>query len=173
MASDTNRVSSTLIRELAAGSVVFLVALPLCLGVALASGAPLFSGLLAGIVGGIAVGLLSGSQTSVSGPAAGLTAIVAAQIATLGSFRAFLLAVVLAGLIQVALGIARAGSVAAFFPSSVIKGLLAAIGVILILKQVPHVLGHDPDPEGDMAFHQPDRESTFSELLRLIDDIHP
>jgi carbonic anhydrase/SulP family sulfate permease len=173
MAPDTNRVSSALIRDLAAGSVVFLVALPLCLGVALASGAPLFSGLLAGIVGGILVGILSGSQTSVSGPAAGLTAIVAAQIASLGSFRAFLLAVVLAGLIQVALGIARAGSIAAFFPSSVIKGLLAAIGVILILKQVPHVLGHDPDPEGEMAFHQPDRESTFSELLRLIDDIHP
>src|SRR5690242_13593511 len=112
MASDTNRVSSTLFRDLAAGLVVFLVALPLCLGVALASGAPLFSGLLAGIVGGIAVGLLSGSQTSVSGPAAGLTAIVAAQIASLGSFRAFLLALVLAGLIQVALGIARAGSIA-------------------------------------------------------------
>ena len=144
---------------------MFLVALPLCLGVALASGAPLFSGLLAGIVGGILVGLLSGSHTSVSGPAAGLTAVVAAQIASLGSFQAFLLAVVLAGLIQIGLGLARAGFIAAFFPSSVIKGLLAAIGVILILKQIPHVLGHDPDPEGDMAFQQPDRENTFSELV--------
>src|SRR3954451_5841283 len=173
MISNASLTRSTLPRDLAAGLVVFLVALPLCLGVALASNAPLFSGVLAGIVGGILVGLLSGSQSSVSGPAAGLTAIVAAQIATLGSFQAFLLAVVLAGLIQIALGLARAGFVAAFFPSSVIKGLLAAIGVILILKQIPHVLGHDPDPEGDMAFQQPDRENTISELLRLIDDVHP
>ena len=120
--------------------------------------------MLAGIVGGILVGLLSGSHTSVSGPAAGLTAVVAAQIASLGSFQAFLLAVVVAGLIQIGLGVARAGFIAAFFPSSVIKGLLAAIGVILILKQIPHVLGHDPDPEGEMAFHQPDHENTFSEL---------
>src|SRR4051794_14411346 len=148
---------STPARGLTAGLVVFLVALPLCLGVALASGAPLFAGLLAGIVGGILVGLLSGSHTSVSGPAAGLTAVVAAQIAALGSFPTFLLALLLAGFFQVALGLARAGFVAAFFPSSVIKGLLAAIGVILVLKQIPHVVGHDPDPEGDMAFDQPDR----------------
>src|SRR6186713_3702460 len=113
--------------------VVFLVALPLCLGVALASGAPLFSGLLAGIVGGILVGSLSGSQTSVAGPAAGLTAVVAAQLVTLGSFPAFLLAVVIAGLIQIGMGLAKAGFLSAFFPSSIIKGLLAAIGVILIL----------------------------------------
>ena len=166
MASRTGASPPTLPRDLTAGLVVFLVALPLCLGVALASDAPLFSGVLAGIVGGILVGMLSGSQTSVSGPAAGLTAVVAAQIAPLGSFQAFLLAVVVAGLIQIALGVARAGFVAAFFPSSVIKGLLAAIGVILILKQIPHVLGHDPDPEGDMAFLQPDRENTFSELVR-------
>ena len=166
-------LSATLPRDITSGLVVFLVALPLCLGVALASGAPLFSGVLAGIVGGILVGLLSGSQTSVSGPAAGLTAVVAAQILSLGSFPAFLLAVVLAGLIQIGLGLARAGFIAAFFPSSVIKGLLAAIGVILILKQIPHVLGHDPDPEGDMAFQQPDDENTFSELARMIGDIHP
>ena len=165
--------AATLPRDLTAGLVVFLVALPLCLGVALASNAPLFSGLVAGIVGGILVGLLSGSHASVSGPAAGLTAVVAAQIATLGSFEAFLLAVVLAGLIQIVLGIARAGFIAAFVPSSVIKGLLAAIGVILILKQIPHVLGHDPDPEGDMAFLQPDRENTFSELFAMLGDIHP
>ena len=166
-------LSATLPRDITSGVVVFLVALPLCLGVALASGAPLFSGVLAGIVGGILVGLLSGSQTSVSGPAAGLTAVVAAQILSLGSFPAFLLAVVLAGLIQIGLGLARAGFIAAFFPSSVIKGLLAAIGVILILKQIPHVFGHDPDPEGDMAFQQPDDENTFSELARTIGDIHP
>lgn len=158
-------------RDLTAGLVVFLVALPLCLGVALASGAPLFSGLLAGVIGGLLVGTLSGSQTSVSGPAAGLTAVVAAQIALLGSFETFLLALFFAGLIQIALGIARAGFIAAFFPSAVVKGLLAAIGVILILKQIPHVLGHDPDPEGDMAFAQPDQENTFTELVRMVSDL--
>ena len=165
-------LSATLPRDLTSGLVVFLVALPLCLGVALASGAPLLSGVLAGIVGGILVGMLSGSHTSVSGPAAGSTAVVAAQIVALGSFPAFLLAVVLAGLIQIGLGLARAGFLAAFFPSSVIKGLLAAIGVILILKQIPHLFGHDPDPEGDLAFQQPDHENTFSELARTIGDIH-
>ncbi len=159
-----------LLRDAKAGLVVSLVALPLCLGVALASNAPLFSGLISGVLGGILVGLLSGSRTSVSGPAAGLTAVVAAQLLLLGSFPAFLLAVVLAGLIQIGLGLARAGFIAAFFPSSVIKGLLAAIGVILILKQIPHVVGHDPDPEGDMAFSQPDLHSTFGELLDLLDD---
>lgn len=153
--------------------VVFLVALPLCLGVALASNAPLFSGLVAGIVGGVVVGLVSRSQTSVSGPAAGLTVVVAAQIGALGSFPTFLMAVVVAGLIQIGLGMIRAGFIAAFFPSSVIKGLLAAIGVILILKQIPHILGHDTDPEGDMAFQQPDHENTFSELGELLGDLHP
>ncbi len=153
--------------------VVFLVALPLCLGVALASGAPLFSGLLAGIVGGIVVGIASGSHTSVSGPAASLTAVVAAQIASLGSFEAFLTAVVIAGLIQIILGVLRAGFVAAFIPTAVIRGLLAAIGVILILKQVPHVFGHDTDPEGDMSFLQPDRQNTFSELFQTLSDINP
>jgi len=164
---------SVLAADAISGTVVFLVALPLCLGVALASGAPLFSGILAGIVGGIVVGSLSGSNTSVSGPAAGLTAIVAVQLKTLGSFEAFLLAVVIAGLIQIGLGIARAGFIAAFFPTSVIKGLLAAIGAILILKQIPHVLGHDADPEGEMAFFQPDQENTFSELSRLLENLHP
>ncbi|MCG6158487.1 sulfate transporter [Rubinisphaera sp. ICM_H10] len=164
---------SYFLRDFTSGLVVFLVALPLCLGIALASGAPLFSGLLAGCVGGLVVGALSGSHTSVSGPAAGLTAIVSAQIATLGSFDAFLLAVVFAGVIQVVLGILRAGALSAFFPSSVIKGLLAAIGVILILKQIPHVLGHDTDPEGEMSFKQPDNHNTFSELLTLFEgEIH-
>jgi carbonic anhydrase len=163
---------SSLAKDLPAGLVVFLVALPLCLGVALASNAPLFSGIIAGIVGGIVVGVLSGSQTSVAGPAAGLTAIVAAQIATLGSFKAVMMATVLAGVIQIGLGVARAGFIAAFFPSSVIKGLLAAIGVILILKQIPHVIGHDTDPVGDLAFNQPDHENTFTELLAAALDIH-
>ena len=118
-----------LVADLKAGLVVFLVALPLCLGIALASNAPMFSGILAGIVGGLVVGAISRSHTSVSGPAAGLTAVVAVQIAILGSFEAFLLAVVLGGLLQIGLGILRAGALADFVPSSVIKGLLAAIGL--------------------------------------------
>lgn len=152
--------------------VVFLVALPLCLGIALASGAPLFAGIVAGVVGGIIVGALSGSHTSVSGPAAGLTAVVLAQITALGTYETFLLAVAIAGVMQMGLGLARAGALSAFVPSSVIKGLLAAIGVILILKQIPHVLGHDTDPEGEMRFEQPDRENTFSALLEIVTDLH-
>ena len=173
MPATVSNPASTFFKDLSAGVVVFLVALPLCLGVALASNAPLFSGVLAGIIGGVVVGILSGSQTSVSGPAAGLTAIVAAQIGKLGSFETFLLAVVLAGVIQIIMGVFRAGFIAAFFPTSVIKGLLAAIGVILILKQIPHVLGHDPDPEGDMSFEQPDHENTFTELWSALFDIQP
>jgi len=163
----------TIPRDLTAGLVVFLVALPLCLGVALASNAPLFSGILAGIVGGVLVGVLSGSHTSVSGPAAGLTAVVAAQIGNLGTFDAFLVAVVIAGVFQIILGVCKAGFIAAFFPSSVIKGLLAAIGVILILKQIPHVVGHDADPMGNKAFLQADNENTFSELVEAWFDIQP
>lgn len=146
--SKNNRYSiPSFAKDSMSGVIVFLVALPLCLGIALASGAPLFSGLVAGIVGGVVVGALSGSHTSVSGPAAGLTAIVAAQIATLGSFQSFLLAVVLCGVFQVILGLIKAGSLSAFFPSSVIKGLLAAIGTILIIKQLPYLLGHDMVPK--------------------------
>lgn len=163
----------TLPKDITASIAVFLVALPLCLGIALASNAPLFSGLISGIVGGIVVGILSGSHKSVSGPAAGLTAIVAAQIAALGSFEAFLAAVVVAGVMQVVMGTLRLGFIAAFFPLSVIKGLLAAIGLILILKQIPHVLGHDTDAEGEMSFEQPDHENTFSELLATVSDIQP
>jgi carbonic anhydrase/SulP family sulfate permease len=162
---------TTFPRDLTAGLVVFLVALPLCLGVALASGAPLFSGLLAGIIGGVIVGSISQSHTSVSGPAAGLTAIVAAQITQLGSFENFLLAVFVAGLIQIVLGCARAGGIAALVPSGVIKGLLAAIGLILVLKQIPHLLGHDTDPEDDMSFAQPDHENTFTELVAMLGDV--
>ena len=159
--------------DFAAGIVVFLVALPLCLGIALASGAPLMSGLIAGVVGGLLVSWLSGSHTSVSGPAAGLTAVVVSQIDKLGGFDAFLVAVVLAGILQIILGAIRAGSLAVFFPSSVIKGLLAAIGVILILKQIPHLFGHDPDWMGDMGFIQNDGKNTFTELAATLFDIHP
>lgn len=169
----TTYQTSTLIEDLLAGLVVFLVALPLCLGVALASNAPIFSGILAGIIGGIIIGCLSGSHTSVSGPAAGLTAVVAAQIGALGSFEAFLMAVFLAGMLQILLSFMKMGYIAAFFPSSVIKGLLAAIGIILILKQIPHILGHDSDPMGDKSFFQPDNKNTLSELFDSFFDIQP
>lgn len=159
----------TLVKDFTSGIVVFLVALPLCLGIAVASDAPPFAGLLAGIIGGIIVGAISGSHTSVSGPAAGLTAIISAQLAALGSFEALLLAIVIGGIIQIVFGVMKAGALSAFFPSSVIKGLLAAIGVILILKQIPHLLGHDTDPEGEMSFQQPDEETTLSEFGTLID----
>lgn len=154
--------------DLSASFVVFLVALPLCLGIAVASGAPPLAGLIAGIVGGIVVGALSGSQVSVSGPAAGLTAIVLTAIETMETYEMFLLAVVLSGVIQVMLGALKAGVIAYFFPNSVIKGMLAAIGLILILKQIPHALGYDADYEGDMSFIQPDNENTFTELYKAF-----
>lgn len=128
--------------DLPASLVVFLVALPLCLGIALASGAPLFGGIIAGIVGGILVAFLSGSALSVSGPAAGLTVIVLNGITELGNYETFLLSVVLAGFIQLLLGYLKAGVIAYYFPSSVIKGMLAAIGIILILKQAPVAIGY-------------------------------
>jgi MFS superfamily sulfate permease-like transporter len=159
--------------DLPASIVVFLVALPLCLGVALASGAPLFSGIIAGVVGGIVVGFISGSALSVSGPAAGLTTIVLASIGSMGSFDAFLVTVVLAGAIQVTLGFLRAGSVGNYFPSAVIKGMLAAIGIILILKQLPHAVGFDRDFEGDESFFQKDGENTFSEIHQALGYLHP
>lgn len=159
--------------DLTAGLVVFFVALPLCLGIALASNAPIVSGILSGIVGGIVIGFLSGSHTSVSGPAAGLAAIVASQIIILGSFRAFLVAVIIAGILQVVMGLLRVGFIAEFFPSSVIKGLLAAIGLLMILKQLPHLFGWDKDYEGDMAFMQLDHENTFSELFSMVNNLHP
>lgn len=132
--------------DLPAGLSVFLVALPLCLGIALASGAPLYSGLLSGIVGGIVVSLISGSQLAVSGPAAGLSTVVAGYILSFGDYRLFLPAIVVAGLMQVILGVFRFGAIANYFPSSVIKGMLAAIGIILISKQIPLAIGYDqPD----------------------------
>jgi carbonic anhydrase len=154
--------------DIPAGLVVFLVALPLCLGVALASGAPLLSGIISGVIGGIIVGFLSQSHTSVSGPAAGLSAIVLSSILKLGSFETFLLAVVLAGAFQIVLGLFKGGFIANYIPSNVIKGLLAAIGVILILKQIPHAVGYDKDPEDDFSFSQADGENTFSELLQIF-----
>lgn len=157
--------------DLPAGVVVFLVAMPLCLGIALASGAPLFSGLIAGMVGGLVVGTLSGSPLGVSGPAAGLAVIVLNAITDLGSFDIFLCAVIVGGLFQLALGFLKAGIVAYYFPSSVINGMLAGIGVIIILKQIPHGVGYDSDPEGDLSFVQPDQHNTFSELLYMFDGI--
>lgn len=154
-------------QDIPAALVVFLVALPLCLGIAMASGAPLFSGLIAGIVGGIVVGALSKSPLSVSGPAAGLTVIVLNAIQTLPSFEAFLLAVCLAGMFQMLLGICRAGAFGDYVPSYVINGLLAAIGLILILKQIPHAVGYDRNFEGDMAFPQGDGYNTFSALTQF------
>jgi len=164
----SNKIFSSIKNDFPAGLVVFLVALPLCLGIALASGAPLFSGIITGIVGGIVVGILSKSGVSVSGPAAGLTVIVLSAIATLGSWEAFLVAVVLAGVIQLLLGFVKAGIVSHYFPSSVIKGMLAAIGLILILKQIPHALGWDADYEGDLFFNQADGENTFTELVKAV-----
>jgi SulP family sulfate permease len=160
-------------QDLPASIVVFFVAVPLCLGIALASGAPLFAGIIAGIVGGIIVGIVSGSPLGVSGPAAGLAVIVLTAIGTLGSWPVFLLAVVLAGCIQLALGFARAGFIAYFFPSSVIKGMLTGIGLLIILKQIPHALGWDKDVEGDDAFIQADGQNTLSEITKALDFITP
>lgn len=151
--------------DISAALVVFLVALPLCLGIALASGAPLLSGIIAGVVGALVIAPLSGSQLSVSGPAAGLTVIILSAIQTLGSFEALLAAVVVAGVLQVIFGYLKAGIIGYYFPSSVIKGMLAAIGVILILKQIPHALGYDVVAMGDEAFDQPDKQNTFTELI--------
>jgi MFS superfamily sulfate permease-like transporter len=157
--------------DFASGLVVFLVALPLCLGIALASGAPLFSGIIAGVVGGIVVGYLSKSHLSVSGPAAGLTAIVLTAITDLGAFNIFLTAVVLAGVMQLLLGFIKAGSISNYFPTNVIEGMLAGIGVIIILKQIPHAFGYDPDFVGDEAFFQSDGQNTFSELFQVFNHI--
>ena len=159
--------------DLPASIVVFFVALPLCLGIALASGAPLFSGVIAGIIGGIVVGSLSGSKIGVSGPAAGLAAIVLSAIATLGSYENFLVAVVLGGFIQILFGILKAGIIGYYFPSSVIKGMLTGIGIIIILKQIPHFFGYDSNPEGAWSFMQIDGENTFSELFNMINYIKP
>jgi MFS superfamily sulfate permease-like transporter len=159
--------------DILSGAVVFLVALPLCLGIALASGAPLFAGIISGIIGGIVVGVLSKSQLSVSGPAAGLTAIILAAIGTLGSYQTFLVAVVLAGAIQILLGLVKAGTISNYFPSNVIEGMLTAIGVIIILKQLPHAIGYDVDNEGDFFFIEKNTgHNTFSALIDAVNYSH-
>ncbi len=173
MTSQINYYLKHLHQDLPASIVVFLVALPLCLGVALASGAPLFSGIIAGLVGGILVSWASGSQLSVSGPAAGLTVIVFDAIETLGGFGGFLLSVVMAGGLQIVLGFLKAGVIGAFFPASVIKGMLAAIGLILIIKQTPHATGFDSSFEGDESYMQETAESSFFELSQALEAITP
>ncbi|HRG00799.1 MAG TPA: SulP family inorganic anion transporter [Bacteroidia bacterium] len=162
-----------LFADIKAGVVVFLVALPLCLGIAMACKVPLFSGIIAGVVGGILVTVFSGSKYSVSGPAAGLTAIVLASVSQLGSYQAFLAAVVFAGVFQLILGILKAGSVGNYIPNAVIKGMLAGIGIILIIKQIPHLFGYDKDPLGDEEFVQIDGENSFTELVNMINYITP
>jgi MFS superfamily sulfate permease-like transporter len=157
--------------DFASGLVVFLVALPLCLGIAMASGAPLFSGIISGVIGGIVVGYLSKSHISVSGPAAGLTAIVLTAITDLGAFDIFLTAVFISGLIQLALGFIKAGSISNYFPTNVIEGMLAGIGIIIILKQLPHAFGYDSDFEGDQSFLQSDGGNTFSSILGIFNYI--
>jgi MFS superfamily sulfate permease-like transporter len=163
----------SLVYDFPASIVVFLVALPLCLGIALGSNAPLFSGIIAGIVGGIVIGALSGSQLSVSGPAAGLTAIVAGAIGKLDVYEIFLLAVVIGGVIQLVLGFVKAGVLGDYVPFSVIKGMLAAIGLILILKQLPHLFGYNADFVGDETFEQKDGENTFTSIFRSLQNIVP
>lgn len=160
-------------RDLPASIVVFFVALPLCLGIALASGAPLFAGVIAGIVGGIVVGFASGSQLGVSGPAAGLAVIVLAAIGDLGSYEVFLASLVLAGVFQFLLGQLKAGFIAYFVPSSVIKGMLTGIGLLIILKQIPHAFGYDADYEGDESFQSPTGQNTFTDLFQAWDLLTP
>jgi MFS superfamily sulfate permease-like transporter len=170
-----NRINNKfnhIIKDIPSGIVVFLVALPLCLGIAMASGAPLFSGIISGILGGIVVGTISNSNVSVSGPAAGLAAIVLSSITTLGDFRIFLVSVILAGVIQIVLGLIKAGSIADYFPMAVVEGMLAAIGLIIIFKQIPHALGYDRDLEGDLSFWEKGGYNTFSSLLESLDYIH-
>ena len=159
--------------DIPAGIVVFLIALPLCLGIALASGAPLFSGLISGLTGGLIVAWFSGSQLAVSGPAAGLTVIVFSAIESLGSFQAVLVACILAGIMQLILGYLRAGIIGAFFPSAVIEGMLAAIGLILIIKQIPHATGYHTSYEGDESYMKETAESSFIELFDAFSGISP
>jgi len=173
MKTDSRYYLDNLRYDVPASIGVFLVALPLCLGIALASGAPLFSGMIAGIIGGLVVSWASGSQLSVSGPAAGLTVIVFGAIEALGGFGAFLMSVVLAGVIQLGLGYARAGTIGAFFPSAVIKGMLSAIGLILIMKQIPHATGFDLKIEGDESYMGDTATDTFNQLLNALHGISP
>lgn len=160
-------------KDAPASLVVFLVALPLCLGIALASGAEPIAGLIAGIIGGIVVGAISGSHIGVSGPAAGLAVIVLNGIQSLPTYEIFLLAVVIGGVIQLLLGAAKAGIIGFYFPSSVIQGMLSAIGLIIILKQIPHAVGYDDEPEGSLEFAHDATHNTFSDLSFMMDSIQP
>ena len=172
--SDSNEDSSfiaNLKADLPASIVVFLVAVPLCLGIALASNAPPIAGIIAGIMGGIVVGAISGSPLGVSGPAAGLAVIVANAIGELDTYEMFLTAVVLSGVIQALLGVARAGIIGYYFPNAVIKGMLSGIGILLIWKQIPHALGDDKDPEGDWSFWQVDGHNTLSEAFYAMQNL--
>ncbi|MHC4270543.1 MAG: SulP family inorganic anion transporter [Planctomycetota bacterium] len=159
---------SYLKEDIPASFVVLFVAIPLCLGIALASGAPLFSGLIAGIIGGIVVGSISNSAHGVSGPAAGLAVIVFESLHSVASFEIFLLAVVIGGALQIILGLARAGIIGYFFPSAAIKGMLSGIGIIIILKQIPHAFGYDKEWMGSDSFIQLDGENTFTLLWKLL-----
>lgn len=157
--------------DLSAGLVVFLVALPLCLGISLASGAPLFAGIISGIIGGLVVGFISKSSVNVSGPAASTAIVVLTAILTLGDFESVLASIVVAGVIQIIMGFVGLGVVAYFFPSSMIKGILASIGIILILKQIPHALGNDRVFEGLKSFMNPDGSNSFSEIVTSLKSI--
>jgi MFS superfamily sulfate permease-like transporter len=157
--------------DLPSGLVVFLVALPLCLGIALASGAPFFSGIISGIVGGIVIGSLSNSQLSVSGPAAGLAALVLGAITAIGDFRLFLCAVLIAGILQVLMGVAKLGGIANYIPSSVIKGMLTSIGILIIAKQIPHAFGYDKDEKGNITELLPYGSENMHELLQPLHHI--
>ncbi len=157
--------------DLPSGLVVFLVALPLCLGISLASGAPFFSGLISGIIGGIVIGSLSSSRLSVSGPAAGLAALVLAAITNIGTFDLFLCAVLIAGLLQILMGLAKLGGIANYFPSSVIKGMLTSIGILIIAKQIPHAVGYDKDSKGELSEMFSAGDEDWHQLLQPLQHI--
>ncbi len=172
MSLNENMFKKHFVTDIISGIVVFLIALPLCLGISMASGAPLFTGIIAGIVGGIVVGFVSGASINVSGPAASVALVILTAIQTLGSFDAVLIAVVVAGVFQIVLGFLKAGTIAYFFPNAMIKGILASIGLILILKQIPHAFGVDGVFEGIQSFWNNDGENTFSEIARIYGHVH-
>ncbi len=161
------------LKDIQAGVVVFLVAIPLCLGIALAQNAPPFSGIISGIIGGSIVTLISGAKYSISGPTAGMTAIMISSIKELGTFELVLTAIAISGIFQILFGLLKVGIIGHYFPSSVIKGMLSAIGIILIIKQIPHLIGYDVDPEGDMTFFQDDGRNTFTELINMLNYFTP
>jgi MFS superfamily sulfate permease-like transporter len=168
---DTKKYFSSIKQDLPASVVVFLVALPLCMGIALGSGTPVIAGIIAGVIGGIVVGFIGNSNLSVSGPAAGLIATVSVGIETVGSLEALYAAVIVAGVIQIILGLVKAGIIGGLIPNSVINGMLVAIGILLILKQLPHLVGYDADFEGDESFLQKDGHNTVTELFYALKNV--